>query len=254
MARVTAIINQKGGVAKTTTTRNLSAALTKEGYKVLMIDADPQGNLTTALGASNDVGLYDVMQGKQTKRQIQETEDGDLIASTPDLAAADLVFINTGKEYRLRDGLKNTIKNYDFVFIDCPPTLQILTINALTAADDVIIPLEANIFSLEGLHQSIATIETVKKYCNPALHVAGLLFTKYKGYINSSKEWRPKIEAQAKAEGVPVYKTCIREGTAIEKAHGKQESVFKSFNTSNPAKDYKAFILEYTKQERRQKK
>ena len=147
MARVTAIINQKGGVAKTTTTRNLSAALTREGYKVLMIDADPQGNLTTSLGASNEVGLYDVMQGKQTKRQVQETPDGDIIASTPDLAAADLVFINTGKEYRLRDGLKASLRNYDYIFIDCPPTLQILTINALTAADDVIIPLEANIFS-----------------------------------------------------------------------------------------------------------
>lgn len=254
MARITAIINQKGGVAKTTTTRNLAAALTMEGHKVLMIDADPQGNLTTSLGASNEAGLYDVMQGKQTKRQIQETEDGDLIASTPDLAAADLVFINTGKEYRLREGLKNTIKYYDFVFIDCPPTLQILTINALTAADDVIIPLEANSFSLEGLHQSIATIETVKKYCNPSLHVAGLLFTKYKGYINSPKEWRLKIEEQAKAEGVPVYETCIREGTAIERAQGNQESVFKSFNTSNPAKDYKAFMLEYKKQERRPKK
>ena len=254
MARVTAIINQKGGVAKTTTTRNLSAALTREGYKVLMIDADPQGNLTTSLGASNEVGLYDVMQGKQTKRQVQETPDGDIIASTPDLAAADLVFINTGKEYRLRDGLKASLRNYDYIFIDCPPTLQILTINALTAADDVIIPLEANIFSLEGLHLSLETIETVKKYCNPALHVAGILFTRHKGYISNSKEWKPKIEAQAKEEGVPVYKTCIREGTAIEKAHAKQESVFASFNTSNPAKDYKAFMQEYKKQERRQKK
>lgn len=251
MARVTAIINQKGGVAKTTTTRNLSAALTKEGYKVLMIDADPQGNLTTALGASNEVGLYDMMQGKQTKRQIQETPDGDILASTPDLAAADLVFISTGKEYRLRDGLKNTLKNYDYVLIDCPPTLQILTINALTAANDVIIPLEANIFSAQGLHQTIETVETVKKYCNPSLHIAGLLFTRYKGYINSSKEWRPKIEAQAKEEGVSAFKTCIREGNAIEKAHGNQESVFKSFNTSNPAKDYKAFMLEYRKREKK---
>lgn len=254
MTRITAIINQKGGVAKTTTTRNLSAALTKEGYKVLMIDADPQGNLTTSLGATNEVGLYDVMQGKQTKRQIQETPDGDILASTPELAAADLVFINTGKEYRLRDGLKNTLKNYDYVLIDCPPTLQILTINALTAANDVIIPLEANIFSLEGLHLSLETIDTVKKYCNPGLHVAGVLFTRYKGYISNSKEWKPKIEDQAHKDGVDVYKTCIREGTAIEKAHAKQESIFKSFNTSNPAKDYNAFMLEYKKQERRQTK
>lgn len=254
MARITAIINQKGGVAKTTTTRNLSAALTQKGYKVLMIDADPQGNLTTSLGASNEVGLFDVMQGKQTKRQIQETADGDILASSPDLAAADLVFVNTGKEYRLRDGLKNTSKNYDYIFIDCPPTLQILTINALTAANDVIIPLEANIFSLEGLHLSLETIDTVKKYCNPALHVAGILFTRFKGYISNSKEWKPKIEAQAKKDAVNVYKTCIREGTAIEKAHAKQESVFKSFNASNPAKDYKAFMLEYLKQEGRKSK
>ena len=175
MARITAILNQKGGVGKTTTAHALATGLTHRGYKALVIDADPQGNISYAMQADTlQAGLYEAMRGDVAAPDaIQQTQQGDIISSSLYLAGADMEFTQTGREYRLREVLDAISADYSHVIIDCPPSLGIMTINSLTASTDVVIPVGAEIFSLQGLQQLLTTIGKVRKYSNPDIAIAG---------------------------------------------------------------------------------
>ena len=169
MLKSYAIINQKGGVGKSTTAEALGAGLTLKGYKVLFIDLDAQGNLTYTLGAnSKGYNSLDVLTQEATaEAAIQHTDRGDIIPSTPALAGADTAITSTGKEYRLKEALEPLKKSYDFIVIDTPPALGILTINALTACTGAVIPAQADIYSLQGISQLNQTIETVRGIATP---------------------------------------------------------------------------------------
>lgn len=249
MARVTAISNQKGGVGKTTTAHALVTGLIHKGYKALAIDTDPQGNLSYTIGADDQkAGVYEVLKGQVNPLEvIQHTEQGDIIPSTLLLAAADLEFTDTGREYLLKDAIKPLKEKFDYIIIDTPPTLGIITINALTASNDVIIPMGADIYSLQGLSQLHSTTNKVKKYCNPSLRIAGLLITRFSGRSILSKELKEVIEDKAGQIGTAPFKTVIREGVAVKEAQTQQASLFQTAPKSNPAQDYSLFIDEYIK-------
>lgn len=252
MARITTIVNQKGGVGKTTTAAALTGGLNEAGYKALAVDADAQCSLTYIMGADADRGIYEAMTGTDTAQLIQHTAQGDILPSTPALIGADLEFTKTGREYILRDALEPVQAGYSHIVIDCPPQLGIMAINALTAADDVIIPMGADILSLQGLGQLYDTIQTVKKYCNPRLRIAGLLITRFSKRAVLSRDLADVIADQARAIHAPVYSTMIREGIAVKEAQTMRTSIYQSHPKANPTGDYRAFIKEYLKEEKRQ--
>ena len=247
MTRITAIANQKGGVGKTSTAHALVTGLTVKGYKALAIDADPQGNLSNTMNTNyNMPGVYEVMSGTATVADaIQHSKQGDIIASTARLTGADLEFTDMGREYLLRDKIAPILSHYDYIIIDTPPTLGIITINALTAATDAIIPMGADVYSLQGLGQLHSVIGKVKQYCNPGLVISGLLITRYVGRAILTQDLRTVIEDKAKQIGSNLYHTVIREGIAVKESQAQQESLFASGLKSNPAKDYLLFIDEY---------
>ncbi len=254
MARVTTVTNQKGGVGKTTTAHAMATGLLLSGYKVLAIDMDPQGNLSYTMGADiTQAGIYEAMRGDtEPEGTIQTTDQGDIIPSSLYLAGADMEFTGTGREYLLRDIIEPLKSKYDFIIIDTPPQLGILTINALTASGDLIITMGADIYSLQGIGQLHDTIRKVKQYCNPFLSIAGLLITRYNGRAILSKDLKDSIDHIAGHIGARLYNTVIREGIAIKETQAQQASLFDNAPKSNPAKDYLLFLSEYLKGETEQ--
>ena len=247
MARITAIINQKGGVGKTTTAAALAGGLTRRGYKALAIDADAQASLTFIMGAEAERGIYEALKGSPAAELVQHTPQGDLLPSTPALFGADLEFTQTGREYLLRDALEGISGLYDHIVIDCPPQLGIMTVNALTAATDLVIPMRADILSLQGLGQLYDTISKVKRYCNRGLQIAGLLITQNRKTA-LARDLADVIGEQARQIGTRLYAAQIREAVCIREAQTMQESIFDR-PKANPAADYAAFIDEYLRQE-----
>ncbi len=218
--RVIAIVNQKGGVGKTTTTINMAAALTLRGKKVLLIDLDPQGNAATGLGiprASRDITIYDVfVDGTDLSAATMETvvPGLKLIPSHIDLAGAELeIGDRAGRTTILRDALKDV--DYDYVLIDCPPSLNLLTVNALSAARSVLVPLQCEFFALEGLSQLLQTVEMAKANINPNLVIDGVMLTMF--------DQRNRLSAQVAADvrkhlGRAVFKTVIPRNVRIAEA------------------------------------
>ncbi|MDL2318913.1 ParA family protein [Eubacteriales bacterium OttesenSCG-928-A19] len=251
MARITTIINQKGGVGKTTTAHALVAGLALEGHRPLAIDTDPQGNLSYTMNAeTGGPGLYGVLRGEVAARDaILRTDQGDILPSTLMLSAADLEFTQTGREFLLRDALDGMLDDYTHVIIDSPPMLGIMTINALTASTDIIIPMGADIYSLQGLSQLYSTIDRVKRFCNASLHVAGLLITRYNKRAILTRDLTDAIGETAKRLDTPLYETIIREGIAIKEAQTQRTSPFAAHKDANPMQDYLAFTREYLAQE-----
>lgn len=256
MTRITTVINQKGGVGKTTTAHALATGLNHRGYNALVIDADPQGNITYTMKADTALaGLYEALKsGMGAHDFIQATEQGDIIPSSLDLAGADLEFTQTGREYLIREMLEDVISAsaYTHVIIDSPPALGILTVNALTASTDIVIPVGADIFSLQGLRQLLSTVTKVKKYSNPELEIAGLLITRKGARAVATRQLIEAIGANAAALHAHLYKTIIREGIAIKEAQIMQSSIFDTHATAKATKDYSAFIDEYLTQEAQQ--
>ena len=247
---VIAIINRKGGVGKTATAQALGAGLIRKGFNVLYADLDSQTNLSYALEA--DIGGFssmDVLTGN-TKAQdaIQHTQQGDIIPASEDLAGADAIIKDTGKEYRLKEALEEVAGSYDYAIIDTPAALGTLTINALTAANSVIIPVQADIYSLQGIGQLTQTIGAVKKYCNPSLYIRGILTTRYNGRAIISKDMLSNLEEAAAQLNTILYKTPIRECISIKEAQASQQDIYSYAPKSNAAKDYNAFIDEFINQ------
>lgn len=244
-----AIINQKGGVAKTTTAANLGAALAARGRKVLFIDMDAQGNLTAALGGGKHPGsVMDLLTGRQAAPQA--LAQWDLLPSSAALATADTVITQTGKEHRLKEALEPFAPRYDFAIIDTPPALGILTVNALTAAQKAIVPAQADFFSLQGIGQLSGTIDAVRKYCNPALQIDGILLTRYNHRAVLSREVKELLGQTAASLRTRLYQTVIRECMAIKEAQARRQSIFQYAPRSNGAKDYAALADEIFKKER----
>jgi len=253
LARVTVVINQKGGVGKTTTAHALSTGLIKRGHKVLVVDIDPQGNISHTMQADvNGKGLYEAMKEElPTIEVIQKTPQGDILPSTLLLTAADMEFVSTGREYILETVLESVKNHYDYIVIDSPPQLGILTINGLVASDDIIIPMTADIYSLQGLNQLYSTVNKVKKFCKKDIMIAGLLLTRYNDRTILSRDLKETIENKARELNSKLYNTIIREGVSIREAQTARQSIFDYAPKSNSAMDYMDFILEYLNNERK---
>lgn len=247
MIKTIAVINQKGGVGKSTTAASLGAGLTLKGFKVLYIDLDAQGNLTYTLGADpKGLTALDVLTKEATAAAaVQHTAQGDVIAASPSLAGADTVITSVGKEYRLKEALEPIKEKYDYIIIDTPPALSVLTINALTACTGVIIPAQADIYSLQGIEKLADTINTVRTYCNPNLKIEGILLTRYNARSVLSREIAELSEQMAEKLNTKVFKTAIRENVSIKEAQISRQDIFSYAPKSNAALDYKEVVEEF---------
>lgn len=222
MAKVLAIANQKGGVAKTTTCINLAASLVATKRRVLLIDLDPQGNATTGSGVDKlalDHSIYDVLIGECDLAQaMQFSEHGgyQLLPANRDLTAAEVALLDMpAKENRLREALAPIRENYDYILIDCPPSLSMLTVNALVAADGVIIPMQCEYYALEGLTDLVNSIQRIGKLLNPSLKIEGLLRTMYDPRVSLTND----VSAQLKAHfGDTLYDTVIPRNVRLAEA------------------------------------
>jgi chromosome partitioning protein len=249
MTRCLVIANQKGGVGKTTTTANLGAALAHAGRKTLVVDLDPQGNLTSHLGVQLEPGqpsVYSAVMGQTPLRDVIRPtahENLSLVPASLDLAGAEVELVSVvGRETVLRDALK-TLKGmrYDFILIDCPPSLGLLTINALCAATELLIPVQTEFFALQGLSQLLSTVNLVRKRLNPRLALRGILPCLVDGRRNLSKEVLARLSESFEGQ---VFRTAIRNAVALAEASGHGKTVFDYAPRSHGAVDYAAFARE----------
>lgn len=248
--RTIAIVNRRGGVGKTATAHAVGAGIAHRGKRVLFVDLDSQTNLTFDVGAqATPPGSMELLSGSATAREaIQYTPGGDIIPATPSLAAADTAIDGTGKEYRLREALEEVESLYDYCITDTPPALGVLTVNALTAANDVIIPAQAEIHSLQGMSLLHETIEAVQKYTNRRLNVLGILITRYNGRTTIARDMTANIERVAYTLHTKAFNTPIRECVSVKEAQAVQQDIFKYAPKSNAATDYNALIDEILKE------
>ena len=226
MGRIIAVANQKGGVGKTTTSINLSACLAALGKKVLAIDMDPQGNMTSGLGIDKteiENTVYELILGEKDITEVRykdALENLDVLPTNIDLAAAEIELIGVeDKEFIIHDAVETIRDEYDFIIIDCPPSLNTLTINAMTTADTVLVPIQCEYYALEGLSQLIHTIDLVKNRLNPRLEIEGVVFTMYDARTNLSLQ---VVENVKENLNQTIYKTIIPRNIRLAEApsHG----------------------------------
>ena len=238
MKRVIAIANQKGGVGKTTTSINLSACLAEAGKKVLVIDTDPQGNATSGLGLDKDEcenTVYDLVLDqcsiKECMYEVENIPNLTVIPSNVDLAGAEIELLGINeKEYILRNAVDYVKDDFDYVIIDCPPSLNMLTINAMTTADSVLVPIQCEYYALEGISQLIHTIDLVQQRLNPKLKIDGVVFTMYDARTNLSSDVVDTVKNNLNAT---VYQTIIPRNVRLAEApsHGLPINLYDSKST-----------------------
>jgi chromosome partitioning protein len=217
------------------------------GRRILFIDLDPQGNLSHTLNASMETGsVYESLTGaKPIEQVVQKTALGDCLCASPMLSGADRALDRTGKEYILKEALAAVEDRYDFILIDTPPALGILTVNALAASRDLIIPSQADVYSLQGIGQLYQTISAIRKYCNPSLVIAGILIVRFNARSILNRELAAVMEQTAGQLQTKVFASKIRECIAVKEAQAKQADLFGYAPASNAATDYELFIREY---------
>lgn len=252
MARVWAVANQKGGVGKTTTVVNLAACLAALGHAVLTVDCDPQGHCTTGLGVDKRglAGtLYQVLAGARTMRQVKvRTPWGvDVVPATVDLAGAEVELVGAPeREQRLRDALGEVGEDYAFVFIDCPPSLGLLTVNALVAAEGVVVPIQCEYYALEGLGQLVRTIQLVRRSYNPPLHLQGVILTMFDSRTNLSAQVAAEVRKYFRDR---VYETVIPRSVRLSEAPSHGQPINWYDPRSRAAESYMALAKEVLSRE-----
>ena len=257
MGKIISVANQKGGVGKTTTTVNLSTILAKKGKKVLLIDTDPQGNATSGLGVSKDVELsvYDILIGDtEFDETLQETAIKNLkvCPSNISLAGAEVQLVSMmSREQRLKTKLDKIKDQYDYILIDCPPSLGLVTLNAFTASDSVLIPVQCEYFALEGLGQLLNTVNLVKKHLNKNLEIEGALLTMYDARTNLSNQVVKEVK---KYFNDKVYKTVIPRNVRVSEAPSYGMPITEYDPKSKGAKAYVKFAKEFLKINEEEKK
>lgn len=252
------LTNQKGGVAKTTTAYALAAGLHNKGYRVLIVDADPQGNLTYTAGNEENKQntLYDVLKGNCTVfesiRNTHPLNDDSMSILSVGLqgTAADMELAGkVAREYLLRNALEQVAKDYDYCVTDTAPTLGLLTLNAMTAADRVIVPLNLEVYSLQGMEQLAGFIENVKKYTNKDLRITGLLITRYNERLNISQALKDNVTQAAEVMGTKVFNSKIRESVAVKEVALLRSNLYTEAPKATATQDYTAFVDEFLSME-----
>jgi len=248
MGKIIAVVNQKGGVGKTTTCVNLCCALQLRGKKVLLCDCDPQGNSTSGVGVdkSKSPNTYDIiMNGENAENAVVKTKFCSLIPANRELSGALIELVNTeGREFVLKKALEQIKNKYDYIFIDCPPSLELLTLNALCAADSVIVPVQCEYFALEGLTDLISTIKTINKRLNPDLKLEGIVMTMYDPRTKLSLEVETEIK---KFFGNKVYNTRIPRNVRLSEAPSHGKPVIAYDMSSKGSKAYLQLASEFVK-------
>ena len=243
MTRIVAVANQKGGVAKTTTVHALGVALAESGRRVLLVDLDPQASLTWACGLDPDAldrSLHEVLLRRaKAAEAVVDVRDGlTLLPSTIDLAGAEMhLLTRTGREYALRKALERIVPDFDIVLIDCPPSLGILTINGLTAAGEVLIPLQCEALGQRGVAQLLETIDDVRSYTNPDLTVLGVVATLFDGRTRLAHQVVAEVREQ---HGLEVFDPPVPKSVKAAEAPGQGVSVLEHAPTSRPAEAYRS--------------
>jgi len=238
MARIIAVANQKGGVGKTTSCVNLSAALHMLGKRVLLVDCDPQGNASSGMGVSKSTrpNVYDMLvRGVQPADCIVKTAYGDVIPTGSELAAASVELIDVERrEYVLKNALMGLYSEYDYIFVDCPPSLELLTVNALVAADGVLVPMQCEYYALEGIVDLMASIKMCNKRLNKRLSVQGIVLTMYDARMNLTNQVANELR---KHLGDKVYDTVIPRSIRLSEApsHGIPGVVYDKYNKGSRA-------------------
>ena len=249
MGKIVVIANQKGGVGKTTTAINLASSLAVMEKRILIIDIDPQANASSGLGldiVNIDKTIYDVLLERiPYKEAIQKTflEYLDILPASQDLVGAEIEMVNMmSRETRLRKVIKNAKKEYDFIFIDCPPSLNLLTVNSFTAGDSVLIPIQCEYFALEGLTQLLNTIRLIQKNLNPQLDLEGIILTMYDSRLNLSKMVEEEVR---KYFGDKVYKTIISRNVRLGEAPSYGQPIISFDIHSSGAMNYMKLAEEF---------
>ena len=251
MGTIISVVNQKGGVGKTTTAVNLTAALHKRGKKVLLCDFDPQANATSGLGVDKDevaASSYDVViGGKDAADAIVSTKFGDLIPSSADLCGAGVELIAIpNREFVLHDKLAEVKDRYDYIFIDCPPSLELLTLNALCAADSILVPVQCEYYALEGLSDLMTTMRAVKRGLNPNLYLFGVLLTMFDGRTNFSSQVAEEVRRHFPGK---VFAVAIPRNVRLAEAPSHGLPVWEYDKFSRGAKAYEDLADEIIRKE-----
>ena len=246
MAKTIAVVNQKGGVGKTTTCVNLCAALNERGKRVLLCDFDPQANSTSGMGVDKTVskGVYEVVIGQASaKEAVVSTKFGDVLPSNKALAGAGVELIAMDRrEFLLKDALGQLRDAYDFILIDCPPSLELLTLNALCAADTILVPVQGEYFALEGLSDLMNTVRIVRRSLNPGLDLEGVLLTMFDGRTNLALQVAEEVKHYFPGK---VYATVIPRNVRLSEAPSHGKPIFAYDRVSRGAEAYGAFAEEF---------